>query len=249
MIMARILHPGRQVGKLADLDFRQRVRGIVMMKLKTIAALAGVLALSATGVAHAGLIGEGTPCYLPTPVADSENFVFAADPVLDCKTGVGIVDSEAAVSALFSYLIPEGEDGFELIDKDEPSSPEMGVFFVTGDPNNDTLADIDFGATRSGFYFISKTFAAREGSFALVLKGGNGGDFEDETRWGAFLIDIGELLDGNTWGYDDYWYGGWESAQGLSHTSLYYVPEPGALALLGLGLAGLGLRYRRKTSG
>jgi hypothetical protein len=214
-----------------------------MMKLKTIAALAGVLALCAAGVAHAGLIGEGTACYLPTPDADSGNYVFAADPVLDCRNGVGIVDSEAAVTDLFSDDFPEGS--FELIDKDEEGSAEMGSFFVTGDPiSGTTLADIDFGGTRSGFYFISKTLAEMDGAFALVLKGGSG-----DPRWGAFVIDISSLLDGGAWGHGDYWYGGWESAQGLSHASLYRVPEPGTLALLGLGLAGLGLAYRKKTSG
>jgi hypothetical protein len=74
-------------------------------------------------------------------------------------------------------------------------------------------------------------------SLLLVVKAGN--------SWASFLVS-GSI---NTW-YD--WSVVPKQGNGLSHMSLYGrlrrqdVPEPGTLALLGLGLVGLGAVHRKR---
>jgi len=202
--------------------------------------------LGALGAAGLALGLASAPAYA-FPINPQTCGQWQVDPALSCENAPAgdVIDGAGDIDTLY----PRAPDTWQYIDKDDElvgdTPPAAGWteddFYLTDadgnpfDPGNDT----------SGFFYVSDAILAAFSELVLVMKGGN-----DEPRWAAFLLDIDNLVADS--GYNS---GKWLSRQGLSHATLYgiegdeqSVPEPGSLALLGLGLAGLGMARRRKAA-
>ncbi|NWN90908.1 PEP-CTERM sorting domain-containing protein [Marinobacter adhaerens] len=151
---------------------------------------------------------------------------------MSCTSATTYTLSDAANSACFSGNDSNeidasfslfGMTGWVLADKNDGPDGDGVINFTTAPSNG----------SESGNWAID-TLAGLN-NVVITLKAGNG--------FGAFLLDqsVSDPLSGS-----------WESGKDLSHASIYYngqptteVPEPGTLALISLGLLGLGISRKR----
>ena len=114
--------------------------------------------------------------------------------------------------------------GYSLVSKDDGSNPFNIMTSQSGD---------------SGTWSIDPSFWLTNTGGAIGFKFGTGNKPDE---WFVF-----ELISGGSsgdWDFENVFGRG----GGLSHTNLYAVPEPGTLALFGIGLAAMGLARRKKKA-
>lgn len=157
-------------------------------------------------------------------------------------------------------------DYFMTLTTDSPATcldSGVGEPSLTGNPLNDTFLIGDYS---EGYEFIAKNDSSDvTGNAGIFFSGGSSGSWSfDESLWDSYLtLAIGFKFGGGDKAESDTWFvyeltksdyqGAFDYSEnkGLSHVNLYgktsvSVPEPGTIALLGLGLIGIALGRKRK---
>ena len=164
------------------------------------------------------------------PIPDSDDTLWIAGP--------GAVDFE--IIFVSGQLASNGDLVFGLYDPDDLS---IRTVFGNGYAVGDMASLSDIGGDPFGF-FLSNTGTAFGGPYTYYsdsLLNPLGGDAlaAENLGGGTWLIEFEDLFLPLNPGFGDL---------RVTVTNITPVPEPGTLALLGIGLAGMGLARRRKKA-
>jgi len=136
----------------------------------------------------------------------------------------GALDSEVGAGVGGDDTLQLPHDFYELIAK--------------SDGLNSSFFDILSGSLTSGFTGTFMLGEMSSDSLALLFKSGGG---QNLPSWWLFSVD--NVTEGEVFTWHLF---GTAPINQLSHVEAYSVPEPGTLALMGLGLIGIGFAGRRK---
>jgi len=218
-----------------------------------------------TALAGVALLGSFNIASAATVSCSADNSTVTVGPALGCASTPNENDSQATVRTL-TFVGPTQSYGpyssLTFLDKDNRTGNTISN--TENNTGQGLSEDAFFGTTDSngnltGSFTLNLNLLSGWTNFVFYIKPGNDGIY--------FLLDPAGAVANAINGTYTITFSGWAGNPGvpnaISHMSLYGtrctsptepgcsppsdVPEPGTLALLGLGLLGLGMNRRRKV--